>query len=49
MSGEHPKGREAMSDIQRRLREMGVPAKEAEQRARETALRDDRKRNGGGK
>lgn len=46
MSGEHPNGRKAMDDLTKRLREMGVPAKTAEQKARETALREDRKRNG---
>jgi hypothetical protein len=44
--GEHPGGRRAMEDLTRRLREMGVPAKDAEKRARETALREDRRRNG---
>lgn len=45
MSGEHPNGRKAMEDVQRRLREMGVPTKVAEQKAREVARREDQKRN----
>lgn len=45
-SGEHPNGRRAMDDVQRRLQSDGVPAKRAEQIARQTALREDRKRNG---
>lgn len=45
MSGEHPNGRKAMDDLTKRLRDMGVPPKQAEQKARETALREDRKRN----
>ncbi len=46
-TGEHPNGRAAMDDLTRRLREMGVPTDEARRRARETALREDRRRNGG--
>jgi hypothetical protein len=45
MSGEHPNGRKAMEDVQRRLREMGVPDKQAEEKAREVARREDKKRN----
>lgn len=45
--GEHPQGRSAMSDLTRRMVEMGVKPADAEKRARETARREDRKRNGG--
>lgn len=42
--GEHPNGRRAMEDMQRRLREGGVSSREAEQRAREIARRHDQGR-----
>lgn len=45
MSGELPKGREAMNDVIRRKVEMGIPAKKAEDQAREIARREDRRRN----
>ena len=45
MSGENPKAREAMNDLIRRQREMGVPVKQAEDRAREIARKHDRKDN----
>lgn len=43
--GEHPNARKSMDDLIRRQREMGVPVKQAEERARETARRQDRKDN----
>lgn len=44
-AGEHPNARKSMDDLIRRQREMGVPVKQAEDRARETARREDAKRN----
>ena len=44
--GEHPNGRRAMDDITRRLRNEGMPSKQAEEKARETARRMDRQNNG---
>ena len=41
--GEHPNGRRAMDDLTRRLRGDGMPSRDAERIARETALRNDRK------
>lgn len=43
--GEHPNGRKAMDDLVKRQVESGVSREAAVKRARETALRDDRKRN----
>lgn len=45
MSGEHPNGRKAMDDLQRRLVESGVNPKRAEDLARESARRVDKQRN----
>lgn len=47
MSGEHPNGRKAMDALIKAQREMGVPAQQAEKRAREVALRNDRRREEG--
>lgn len=44
--GEHPKAREAMDDLVKRARESGASPKRAEELARDTARREDRKRNG---
>ena len=44
MSGEHPNGRKAMDDLIRRQVEAGIPARKAEERARETARRNDRQK-----
>ncbi len=46
MSGEHPNGRRAMDDLVGRMVREGVKPADAERRARETALRMDRKNNG---
>lgn len=43
MSGEHPNGRKAMDDLTRRLVESGVPARKAEEKAREVARNHDQK------
>ena len=43
--GEHPNGRRAMHDLQKRLRNEGYSQEKARRVARETALREDRKRN----
>ena len=43
--GEHAQGRRAMDDLTKRLVSEGVKPSDAERRARETALREDRKRN----
>jgi len=45
MSGEHPEGRKAMADVQRRMVEAGVKPAEAAKKAREVALAADRKRD----
>lgn len=45
-TGEHPNGRKAMDDLTRRQVESGVDPKVARERARQAALRNDRKRNG---
>ena len=44
-AGEHPNGRRAMEDLTRRLRGEGLPSDKVEKIARDTALREDRKRN----
>ena len=44
--GEHQNGRRAMDDLVRRMRGEGMPAREAEEKARDTARRMDRKNNG---
>ena len=44
--GEHPNGRRAMRDLQRRLRESGYSSKKAEDKARQIAQDQDRRRNG---
>ena len=44
--GEHQNGRRAMEDLQRRLRDSGMPSRKAEETARETARRMDQKNNG---
>ena len=43
--GEHPNGRKAMDDLVRRQVESGADPKQAAERARQAALRNDRKRN----
>ena len=42
---EHVNGRRAMDDLQRRMVAEGMRPADAEKRAREAALREDRKRN----
>jgi len=42
-TGEKPGGRQAVEDLIRRQRESGVPPREAERRAREAAIRTERK------
>lgn len=42
-TGEKPGGRKAVDDLIRRQRESGVPPREAERRAREAAIRTERK------
>jgi hypothetical protein len=44
MTGEHPNARKAIDDLVRRQVAEGTPVKQAEQRARETALRHDRQK-----
>lgn len=44
--GEHRNGRAAMDDLTRRLKAEGYSAEKAREIARETAIREDRKRNG---
>ena len=41
MSGEHPNGRKAMDDLIRRQVEAGIPARKAQEQARQTAIRHD--------
>lgn len=41
-TGERQGAREAMNDLIRRQREMGIPVKDAEKRAREVARKHDR-------
>lgn len=43
--GEHQRGRAAMDDLKGRLVREGISPERAEQIARETALREDRRRN----
>lgn len=43
--GEHPRGREAMDNLRGRLVREGYTPERAAQIARETALREDRRRN----
>lgn len=43
--GEHPDGRKAMREVERRLRNEGFSSEKAQQKAREAALRNDRRRN----
>jgi hypothetical protein len=45
-TGEHQNGRHAMDDLTRRMVSEGVDPKKAAERARQTALRMDRKNNG---
>jgi hypothetical protein len=45
-TGEHPRARQAMDDLQRRMVSEGMSPAAAEKRARETARRMDRKNNG---
>lgn len=42
-TGEKPGGRQAVEDLIRRQRESGVTPREAERRARESAIRSERK------
>jgi hypothetical protein len=46
MSGEHQNGRAAIERMADHLVKHGVPPKVAEEKARETALRMDKKGNG---
>lgn len=43
--GEHPQGRAAMDDLTRRMIDSGIKPEKAREKAREVALREDRKRN----
>ena len=45
-TGEHQNGRHAMDDLTKRMVREGVDPKVATERARQTALRMDRKNNG---
>lgn len=45
-TGEHPNGRRAMDDLQDRLVSSGYSPRRAEEIARDTARRMDRKNNG---
>ncbi len=45
MSGEHPNGREAMARLTKSLIKSGVKPAAAQKKAREAAIRHDRKNN----